>query len=209
MKDKVKEMLKNVIEENAIQFKASTSDALYNKIGNRLKDEYKTVAKKMFNSLQEAAPVSGTSIAAGQGATEQISAETAAVAPPNTNPRRDPTEPIIAPDTTVQEWMQQMPDPNKYDQDRDGRLSPEELNAWERDLAEWYERYLQIQEAWEKFRGKNSPKYKPAKPASWEKMKGIGRAKFKRGNKPPLAPPAGTSDTGPMGPPKHLRDYVI
>lgn len=57
MTDKVKEMLKNVIEENAIKFKTATSDALYQKIGNRLKDEYKTVAKKMFNSLQEAAPV--------------------------------------------------------------------------------------------------------------------------------------------------------
>lgn len=48
MKNNVREMIKNVIEENAVAFKQSTSKTLYTKIGNRLQEEYKNVAKNMF-----------------------------------------------------------------------------------------------------------------------------------------------------------------
>jgi len=48
MNDKVKLMIKNVIEENAVGFKTSTSYALYEKIGNRMKEQYKTVAKDLL-----------------------------------------------------------------------------------------------------------------------------------------------------------------
>lgn len=48
MNDKVKNMIKNVVEENAVDFKQSTSRALYEKIGNRLQEQYKTVSKDLF-----------------------------------------------------------------------------------------------------------------------------------------------------------------
>lgn len=54
MTDKVKNMLKNVIEENAIEFKTATANALYEKIGDRLKEEYKNVAKNVFNNNNKA-----------------------------------------------------------------------------------------------------------------------------------------------------------
>lgn len=54
MNDKVKTMVKNVVEENAVGFKQATSAALYDKINNKLKDQYKVVAKKLFSEAAEA-----------------------------------------------------------------------------------------------------------------------------------------------------------
>ena len=48
MNNKVRNMIKSVVEENAIGFKAATSNALYEKIGNKLKDQYKVIAKDLF-----------------------------------------------------------------------------------------------------------------------------------------------------------------
>lgn len=55
MNDKVKVMIKNVVEENAVGFKNSTSNALYQKVSNRLKEEYKNKAKSLFqgNGLKD------------------------------------------------------------------------------------------------------------------------------------------------------------
>lgn len=181
MKDKVKEMIKNVIEENAIQFKTSTSDALYNKIGNRLKDEYKTVAKKMFNSLQEAAP-SGTSISQGIGSgTEEVSA---AVAPPGGGPssreRENPSEKpgyttpnpdLERPGTTVEEWLQQRPNINDFDNDGDGKLSNDERAAYEHELRKWYNVYVDIWLLWYHWqRRNNAVPYQTPKPPSWRSV---------------------------------------
>lgn len=52
MKNKVKEMIKNVVEENAVAFKESTAKALYMKVGNRLQEQYKTVAKNILRPKQ-------------------------------------------------------------------------------------------------------------------------------------------------------------
>jgi hypothetical protein len=49
MKNNIRQMLKNVIEENAVNFKDQTSKVLYGKIGARLQEQYKTVAKKIFS----------------------------------------------------------------------------------------------------------------------------------------------------------------
>lgn len=49
MNDKVKSMIKNVVEENAVGFKKSTSDALYEKINHKLKNQYVSVAKGIFS----------------------------------------------------------------------------------------------------------------------------------------------------------------
>lgn len=180
MKEKVKEMLKNVIEENAIQFKASTSDALYNKIGNRLKDEYKTVAKKMFSSLQESAPAGDATMAPGSGSSEEVSA---AVAPPGGGPssrEREPggspgmTEPdpnLERPHTTIDQWMEQRPNINDYDTDGDGRLSNEERVAYERELRTWYDRYAELWLQWYHWLRRNDAvPYRTPKPPSWRNV---------------------------------------
>jgi hypothetical protein len=41
-------MLKNIIEENAIEFKDKTSKVLYEKIGSKLETKYKEISKKAF-----------------------------------------------------------------------------------------------------------------------------------------------------------------
>ena len=166
MKDKVKEMLKNVIEENAIKFKASTSDALYNKIGNRLKDEYKTVAKKMFSSLQESNYGIGSSIAQGVGSSEEVSA---AMAPPSSRERdSEGTEPgntdMDRPYTTSEEWLRTNPRPEVRDFDKNGDgLDAEERRNFEEVLREWYERWIRIlqeEHEWKHRRKPNPPKFK-------------------------------------------------
>lgn len=49
MKNEIRDMLKNIIQENALDFKQSTSNVLYGKIANRLQEQYKETAKKFFN----------------------------------------------------------------------------------------------------------------------------------------------------------------
>lgn len=167
MKDKVKEMLKNVIEENAIKFKASTSDALYNKIGNRLKDEYKTVAKKMFSSLQESAYGGDSSIAQGAGSSEEVSA---VMAPPSSRERgSEDTKPgnsdMDRPYRTVQDWLRTNPRPEIRDFDKNGDgLDEEERRNFETVLREWYERWIRVlqqEHEWKYRRDRNPPKFKP------------------------------------------------
>ena len=48
MNDNVRKMVKNVIEENAVDFKKATSKALYEKIGDRLKQEYVAVSQNLL-----------------------------------------------------------------------------------------------------------------------------------------------------------------
>jgi hypothetical protein len=167
MKQDVREMIKNVIEENAIKFKTSTSTALYQKIGNRLKDEYKNVAKKMFKSLNEAAE---TSISQGVGAEVSGEAESAVAPPegPNNRQRGDEPKPgYVNPDpdmdrpiTTMEEWMRQKPDPKNFDTDGDGRMSNEEKAAYEEELRRWYNTWARLYEQWYHWeRRKNSAPY--------------------------------------------------
>jgi hypothetical protein len=182
MKQDVREMIKNVIEENAIKFKTSTSTALYQKIGNRLKDEYKNVAKKMFNSLQESAPAGDATMAPGSGSSEEISA---AVAPPGGGPgsrEREPggnpgmTEPnpdLERPDTTIDEWVQQRPNINDYDTDGDGRLSNDERAAYERELRKWYDVYVDLYLRWYHYQRRfNNVPYRTPKSPAWRDVVG-------------------------------------
>lgn len=48
MKEQIQNIIKNVIEENAVQFKDKTSQVLYGKVGDRLKQEYVNVSKTLF-----------------------------------------------------------------------------------------------------------------------------------------------------------------
>jgi hypothetical protein len=52
MNNEIKEMIKSVINENAISFKETTSKVLYGKIATKLQEEYKKTAKKMFETYK-------------------------------------------------------------------------------------------------------------------------------------------------------------
>ena len=49
MKNNVRKMLKNIVEENAVAFKQQTGKVLYGKISSRLNEQYKLVAKNIMN----------------------------------------------------------------------------------------------------------------------------------------------------------------
>lgn len=49
MKNNIRQMLKNVVEENAVSFKEQTAKVLYGKVGSRLQEQYKTVAKQIMS----------------------------------------------------------------------------------------------------------------------------------------------------------------
>ena len=48
MNYKVREMIKNVIEENAVSFKETTSQVLLNKVGNVLSEKYVEISQQIF-----------------------------------------------------------------------------------------------------------------------------------------------------------------
>lgn len=52
MKNNIRKMIKNAIQENAVSFKETASNELYTKVASKLQEQYKTTAKKFF-SIQE------------------------------------------------------------------------------------------------------------------------------------------------------------
>lgn len=218
MNDKVKTMIKSVVEENAIQFKNSTSNALYEKINNRLKDEYKNVSKKMFKSLNESAPEGGAFMAGGEATPGDVSA---VMAPPSrgTGDPGDgtgsgggmtkPDETLPRPHITEDEWKAKEPNVFNYDRNGDGFLDNEELAAYERDVREWYEILIDLQRQWYDYNRKLSdrpyPTFRPGPWKGWwrrirnENIDGRGRI-IKPKPKPRRTPPAGRPG-GPEGPP--------
>jgi hypothetical protein len=53
MKNNIRQMIKSVIEENAVSFKEQTSKVLYGKVGSRLQDQYKAVAKTIMGKKEQ------------------------------------------------------------------------------------------------------------------------------------------------------------
>jgi hypothetical protein len=53
MKNNIRQMIKNVVQENAVSFKNETSKVLYNKVGQRLQEQYKTVAKTILGKKEQ------------------------------------------------------------------------------------------------------------------------------------------------------------
>lgn len=53
MKKDIRDMLKNVIQENAVSFKETTGKILYAKIGTKLEEKYKEVAKTILEVKNE------------------------------------------------------------------------------------------------------------------------------------------------------------
>jgi len=60
MKNTVREMIKNIIEENAVSFKETTSRVLLNKVGNVLSEKYVEISQKIFT--EENAPPADAAI---------------------------------------------------------------------------------------------------------------------------------------------------
>lgn len=53
MKENIREMIKSVIEENAVSFKDNATKTLYGKVASKLEEEYKNVAKKIMKVSNE------------------------------------------------------------------------------------------------------------------------------------------------------------
>ena len=52
MKNLTRQMIKNVVQENAIAFKESTAKSLYSKVSQKLADQYKAVAQNLLKPKQ-------------------------------------------------------------------------------------------------------------------------------------------------------------
>jgi len=53
MKNRTRQMIKDVIQENAVAFKESTAKALYCKIAKRLDEQYKAISQNVFKSNKQ------------------------------------------------------------------------------------------------------------------------------------------------------------
>lgn len=112
MNDKVKSMVKNVVEENVVGFKQATSQALYQKIGNRLQDHYKTVSKELFKKKITEAISIENSIMQGTQATPPAGTQGGPEGPPA------PEHQWVSPPSP---GLPKNPDPDKKYKDSRGR----------------------------------------------------------------------------------------
>ena len=53
MKNNVRQMIKSVVEENAVSFKENTSKTLYSKVSKKLEEQYVNVSKHIFKSNKQ------------------------------------------------------------------------------------------------------------------------------------------------------------
>lgn len=148
MNDKIKTMIKNVVEENAVGFKNSTSNALYQKVSDRLKEQYKHTAKTLFqkkNNLNEEAPMLAS------GSVAIASPESATVAdgslgvPQMPNQNSDvppiPRGPNGEQGMTLEEFMK------KYYRKKEDFDSREEWMEW---LQEYYKQMVDLLQQWDR-----------------------------------------------------------
>lgn len=146
MNDKVKVMIKNVVEENAVGFKSSTATALYQKISNRLKEEYKNTAKTLFkkkDNLKEEVSMLASDSAAIASPEAAI---TSAVAPPASDRRSIPSVPVF-PDRSKEPW--------KSMTNKEFKQAIQDYRDQMRAFQEWYRR--QKEEELERIREKVHP----------------------------------------------------
>lgn len=52
MKNQTRQIIKDVIQENAVSFKENAAKVLYSKVKNRLNEQYKQVAKSVFTKKE-------------------------------------------------------------------------------------------------------------------------------------------------------------
>lgn len=138
MKGDIKNLVKNVLEENIVKFKDQTSNILYSKLTNRLKQEYVNVSKRMFKNINEAASPEAFAAAEGGPAVppgEQTPSRprtpniTYGAPPPAENPGPAPKKPIRGDNETPAEYERR-------------------LNAYYESYNKWLEQY----KAWQKYR---------------------------------------------------------
>lgn len=143
MNKKAHEIVKNVVEENIIDFKKTTSEAIYEKLNNLLKSEYAHVAKKMFN---EAA---NSSIQQGSEETFDSADEIVMQSPggpsrgegaPPPNPGPEPKEPT-KPDRKKEPW-------DKMTDDEFKKAMEEYKKAYQK----WYRAYERWTRMMEEYR---------------------------------------------------------
>lgn len=150
MKDKIQNLIKNVIEENAVRVKEQANKALYEKVGNRLKNEYVNVSRKLFININESSGSDTTPAQPGQ----QM--------PGNDNPYLQPGGPDwrLPPGYQIPEKAPeqapppQRPDPSGFGR---GRLDDDYRKAW-------YEYFLWWQLQDPKWKEKNPLPPRPQKP---------------------------------------------
>lgn len=197
MNDKVKIMIKNVVEENAVGFKNSTSGALYDKISNRLKDQYKETAKNLFNkgNLKEDVSIAmGDPVVSAETAQMTPTANFAATKPPpgGAGQGAPPTE-RPKPDYTIDEWVKSNPIPQKKD-------FPSE-EQWREALKTWYEQFTKLQQLWRFYFRSIGQQNRAPRIQTWEEYYKDQNKKQKTPGRwlPPGKP--GTEQQGPPAPP--------
>lgn len=53
MKNNIRQMIKNVIQENAVSFKEQTGKVLLSKVGQKLNEQYKIVAQNVLGKKEQ------------------------------------------------------------------------------------------------------------------------------------------------------------
>jgi septin family protein len=156
MKGEIKNLVKNVLEENIVKFQDQTSNVLYSKLTNRLKQEYVNVSKRVFKNFNEAyspdpsanTVVVGPPIGSEDTPKKQNPDITYGVPPEAKDPGPAPKKPVKGKDETDEEFKKR-------------------IDQWYEDIAEWQQQY----KAWKKYqawlegsgRKPNRPGYKPSR----------------------------------------------
>ena len=53
MKNQTRQLIKDVIQENAVAFKENAAKVMYSKVGNRLEEQYKALAQNLLRPKNE------------------------------------------------------------------------------------------------------------------------------------------------------------
>jgi len=156
MNNKVKQMIKNVIEENAVEFKQNTSNAIYEKLNHRLSEEYINVSKNFlrinedvddvvsagYSSLKpdESAAISFGKGGAGSGGGKPPAGPSGKPGSKPGTGATKPSEPKPKPDQTPDEWQQE----HKIPQIKD---YPNE-DEWLKALKEYWQQLEDLKSKW-------------------------------------------------------------
>jgi hypothetical protein len=142
MENKVSNLIKNVLEENALKFKEHTSEILYSKVSNRLKQQYVEVSKNLFKNINERV-----------GYPEYLE-DPEMSAPPAKGNEKPPKEEEKYPDpgpppiNPFPNGVPKRPDREKYPKGREGdEAYREDLYIWEQAIKRW-QQYLKDLEIW-------------------------------------------------------------
>jgi hypothetical protein len=178
MNNNIKLMIKSVVEENAIGFKQSTQNALYEKISSKLKDAYKTTAKGLFgdNGLKESAPAIAmgdtTAVAGAENAMQVDGGLGLPPMSPNANQGEGappiPTGPNGEQGMTLEEFVK------KYHKKKEDFDSREEWSKW---LEEYYRQFIEMMQQWDRERrwrerrGRQDERSSPTRFPSWKEFR--------------------------------------